>query len=55
MLSTIPTLCGSIASKPSPLGVKLHDAGYRKLNLDYKYIAIGSDDLRETVTCPLYT
>lgn len=45
MVETIPLLCGSVAGKASPLGVKLHDAGYKALNLDYKYIAIGTEDL----------
>lgn len=48
-LTTIPTLCGSVAGKPSPLGVKLHDAGYAALNLNYKYVAMGTDDLSSVI------
>jgi shikimate dehydrogenase len=42
---TIPPLCCSVAGAPSPLGVKLHDAGYRARGLDYKYVAIGAEDV----------
>jgi shikimate dehydrogenase len=49
MIETIPTLCGSIAGKPSPLGVKMHDAGYAALDLAFKYIAIGTDNLSSAI------
>jgi shikimate dehydrogenase len=49
MIETIPTLCGSVAGKPSPLGVKLHDAGYQALGLNFKYVAMGTDNLSEVV------
>lgn len=42
-------MCWSVAANPSPLGVKLHDAGYRELGIDFKYIALGSDDISEVV------
>ncbi len=48
-LKTYPVLCGSVAGKASKLGVALHDAGYRELNLDFKYVAIGTDDLRQAL------
>ena len=48
-IHTIPTLCWSVAANPSPLGVKLHDAGYRELGLDFKYVALGSDNIRVVV------
>ena len=47
---TFPTVCGSVAGKASRLGVALHEAGYRSLGLDYRYIAIGTDDLATTVS-----
>src|SRR5271166_933930 len=49
-LETFPILCGSVAGKASRLGVAIHDAGYRELNLDYKYIAVGTDNLSRAVT-----
>jgi shikimate dehydrogenase len=49
MTETIPTLCGSVAGKPSPLGVKMHDAGYQALGLTFKYVAMGTDDLNTVV------
>jgi shikimate dehydrogenase len=49
MISTIPHLCGSITGKPNPFGVKVHEAGYRALGLDYKYVSIGTGDLAPVV------
>ncbi len=49
MSKTIPIICGSVASSPSPLGVKLHNAGYKALKLDYTYIASGSDSIEQTI------
>ncbi len=49
MTSTIPTLCGSVTGKPNPFGVKIHEAGYRALGLDYKYVSIGADQLPPVV------
>ena len=48
-LKTYPVLCGSVAGKASKLGVALHDAAYRELNLDFKYVAIETDDLRQAL------
>jgi len=45
MTVTFPTLCGSIANKASPFGVALHQAGYKALGLDWRYVAIGADEL----------
>jgi len=49
MTLTIPLLCGSIAGKASPLGVKIHDAGYKHIKLDYKYISTETDNLKTIV------
>lgn len=49
-IATIPRLCCSVAAKPSPLGVKLHDAGYRALNLDFKYVAVGSAEIEPVIS-----
>jgi len=51
MNQTIPTICGSVAGKPSALGVKLHDAGYKALGLEFKYIAIGTQNLEQIINC----
>ncbi|MFQ3308426.1 MAG: shikimate dehydrogenase [Candidatus Nanohaloarchaea archaeon] len=49
MVSTIPKLCGSVAGEASGLGVKMHNAGYEEKGLDYTYIAIGAEDIEETL------
>ncbi|MFB6100001.1 MAG: shikimate dehydrogenase [Candidatus Nanohalobium sp.] len=49
MKETFPKLCGSIAGDASELGVKMHNAGYEAKNLDYTYIAMGSEDIEETL------
>ena len=48
-ISSHPTLCGSVAGAASKLGVALHDAGYAKLKLDYKYVAFGTNDISQAV------
>lgn len=50
MTSTIPALCGSITGKPNPFGVKIHEAGYAALGLEFKYVSIGTDDLASVVS-----
>jgi len=49
MINTYPNLCGSVAGSASELGVKMHNAGYDARDLDYTYIAIGADDIDETL------
>lgn len=49
MMKTFPVVCASVASNPSALGVKLHNAGYVANNLDYTYVATGSTDIKKTV------
>ena len=51
MNRTIPVLCCSVAANPSPLGVKLHTAGYEALGLDYRYFAIGAADIEPVLQC----
>lgn len=48
MTNTYPRLCGSVAGEASELGVRMYNAGYRALDLDYRYIAIASEDIEET-------
>lgn len=49
MPTSIPYLCGSIASKPSDLGVRMHNAAYADLGIPYTYIAFGLDDTRAAI------
>lgn len=49
MTSVIPALCGSVSTKPNPFGIKVHEAGYRALGLDYKYVSVGTDELAPVV------
>ena len=50
MNQTIPTMCWSVAAKPSALGVRMHDAGFHAAKLDYKYIAIGSNEIDKVIS-----
>ncbi|HUV90720.1 MAG TPA: shikimate dehydrogenase [Anaerolineae bacterium] len=49
-----PVLCGSIAARPSPLGVAMHNAAYRALGLPFVYVAFGVEDTREAVLAVRY-
>ena len=49
-INSHPVLCGSVAGTASKLGVALHDAGYRELGLDYKYVAFGTNDIKTAVS-----
>jgi shikimate dehydrogenase len=49
MVSTVPALCGSVTGKPNPFGVRIHEAGYRELGLNFKYVSVGADDLEPVV------
>jgi shikimate dehydrogenase len=46
---TYPTICGSISGKPSPLGVAIHNSGYEALDIDFRYVALGTQDLTQTI------
>ena len=48
-LNTFPRLCGSVAGVASKLGVALHDAGYNELGIEFKYIAVGTDELERAI------
>ena len=41
MRKSIPVLCGSITTQPYSIGVKMHNAAYRSLELDYTYTCFG--------------
>lgn len=44
-----PILCGSIAARPGRFGVAMHTAAYRALNLDWTYVAFGTEDTQGAV------
>ncbi len=48
-LVTYPMVCGSVAAKASRLGVAMHEAGYRQLGLEYRYLAVGTDRLEDAI------
>lgn len=50
MIQTLPTLCGSVAGSASGLGVKMHNAGYADLGIDFTYVAIGTDELGDVMS-----
>lgn len=49
LITTIPTICGSVAGKPSGLGVALHNAGYKAAQIPFTYMAMGTDDIDEAL------
>ena len=49
MIKTFPIVCASVAGNPSPLGVRMHNAGYEAEGLDYTYVAMGATDINEVV------
>ena len=54
MRGSYPALCGSIAGRPGPFGVAMHNAAYRALGIDYTYVAFAGDDTAgviEAVRC----
>ena len=44
MITTLPTLCGSMAARPHRLAVEIHNAAYRELGLDYTFVYFGITD-----------
>ena len=44
MPQSIPVLCGSIMGEPFSLGVKIHNAAYQALGLDYTFVCFGVDN-----------
>ena len=45
MPRSIPTLCGSIMGSPFTFNVKVHNAAYRALGLDYTFVCFGVEDV----------
>ena len=44
MPRSIPTLCGSLAGQPFTFNVKVHNAAYRALGVDYTFVSFGVED-----------
>ncbi|WP_296659122.1 shikimate dehydrogenase [Paraburkholderia sp.] len=49
MPHSIPTLCGSLAGQPFTFNVKVHNAAYRALDVDYTFVSFGVDDAARAV------
>ena len=49
MPKSIPVLCGSITVEPYSFGVKIHNAAYRSLGLDYTYVCFGVESAEMAV------
>lgn len=49
-----PILCGSISSRPSPLGVAMHTAAYQAMGLPFTYVAFGIENTHEAVLAMRY-
>ncbi|MGB8417509.1 shikimate dehydrogenase family protein, partial [Paraburkholderia sp.] len=45
MPHSIPTLCGSLAGQPFTFNVKVHNAAYRALGVDYTFVSFGIEDV----------
>jgi shikimate dehydrogenase len=44
MPHSIPALCGSLAGQPFTFNVKVHNAAYRALGVDYTFVSFGIED-----------
>jgi shikimate dehydrogenase len=44
MPHSIPTLCGSLAGQPFTFNVRVHNAAYRTLGVDYTFVSFGVED-----------
>lgn len=49
MPQTYPTLCGSFAGRASQVGVRVHNAAYRALGLNFTYVAFSINDAASAV------
>lgn len=45
MPRSIPTLCGSIMGEPFTFNVRIHNAAYRALEIDYTFVCFGVQDV----------
>jgi shikimate dehydrogenase len=44
MPHSIPSLCGSLAGQPFTFNVKVHNAAYQALGVDYTFVSFGIED-----------
>jgi shikimate dehydrogenase len=44
MPHSIPSLCGSLAGQPFTFNVKVHNAAYQALGVDYTFVSFGVED-----------
>ena len=44
MPHSIPSLCGSLAGQPFTFNVKVHNAAYKALGVDYTFVSFGVED-----------
>lgn len=49
MPRSIPTLCGSLAGQPFTFNVKVHNAAYRALGVDFTFVSFGIEDVAGAV------
>lgn len=49
MAVSSPILCGSIAGSLGGLGIKMHNAAYRKLAIPYSYVSFEPNDLKGAI------
>lgn len=49
-----PVLCGSMASRPSPLGVAMHNAAYKAAGVPLTYVAFAIENTHEAVLAMRY-
>lgn len=49
MPRSIPTLCGSIMGEPFTFNVRVHNAAYRALGLDYTFVCFGVQDVAGSI------
>ncbi len=49
MPRSIPTLCGSIMGEPFSFNVRVHNAAYRALGLDYTFVCFGVQDVAGSI------
>lgn len=54
MTMSIPVLCTSIASRPSALGVVMHNAAYEAAGVPFTYVAFGIENTKEAVLAMRY-
>lgn len=49
MAKSYPVLCGSIAGSIGGMGVKMHNAAFKYMNLPYTYVSFEPDNIEDTI------